>query len=376
MKPTRTRRPGRPPPKKGPRDFVTPPEFVTALLDELGPPKVSPARRIKALGELFDLFNRRRSDVRGMRYIDVPRLRDAYLRYHLPINAARSQYLLRHALKLAPEIAELRDVVDLGCGPATASLATRFELSGVHRYTLVDRSRSALNIGRRLLTACAGEPSLVEHVTLLQTQLPVLPRLPSKALVWLSMVLNELCVGTHHGPDSETFLTRLERTFEPGSVLIIIEPALRAAGRQLLRFHDTCVELGGWEVIAPCTHQGACPLLRAQGEPWCHFRFQWDAPQLVEDVAKPLALSWHTPTFSYLILKRTDDRSSVKNGASGTAKKIGRVIGDPMDLRDGSQGVYICEGARRRAVPVGKNNIQRGDIVTAGEEESRRVERW
>jgi ribosomal protein RSM22 (predicted rRNA methylase) len=370
MKPSRaTGRPARQPATKRPADFVTPPALVKALVEVIGPPKISRPRRIQALAELFELFNRRRSEIRGMRYIDVPRLRDAYLRYHLPMNAARSHYLLRHLVRFAPEVSELQEVVDLGCGPATSSLATRFALPGPRRYTLVDRSRSALQIGRRLLSACAGEPSAVESVSTRVAQLPTFPRLPSKALVWLSMVLNELCVGTHHGPDGETFLERLKRLFEPGSVVIIIEPALRAAGRQLLRLHDLVLESGAWEILAPCTHQGSCPLLRAKGDPWCHFHFSWEAPALVTDVARPLGLSWDTPAFSYLVLKRTD------NPTLGS-KKTGRVIGDPMDLRDGGRGAYVCQGAQRRTVPLGKEPVHRGDVVKIDGDHAQRVERW
>lgn len=361
-----------------------------ALQSEVGlGERISPRKQGRALEELFDLFTRERSRVHALRYLDIPRLRDAYLRYHLPLNFARARIALEQVRRVAPDIDSLEDVVDLGAGPGSATLATFFALPrrGVRRYHLFDRSRAALDVARRLLGRCAASRTAASQAAVSQAEaasdesaardewhtttvnLPRLPRFPSRSLVWLAMVLNELEVGTRKGPRPDEFLTQLARRLEAPSTLILVEPALRHPSRNLLRLHDAAVESGRWRVLAPCTHQQLCPLLSARGASWCHFRFPWQPPKGAKEAAEFLGVSWQMPSLSFLALRREDSPRKVTSARA-------RVIGDPMALKEG-RGVYVCRDGKRRLVPLPQERIIRGDIVRISKGEVQRIEtRW
>ena len=157
-------------------------------------------------------------------------------------------------------------MVDLGAGPGSATLATLLTLPGdiSRSYHLHDRSRAALALARRLLERCTGsDPSEASaRVSTRVGSLPRLPRFPRRALVWISMVLNELESSSKRGFDTEVFLGHLARAVESPSLVVILEPALRGPGRALLRLHDIALQSGAWRVVAPCTHQLSCPLPR------------------------------------------------------------------------------------------------------------------
>ena len=260
----------------------TPLDLVSAIEAELASIPASPSKQVIALSELFEIFTSARPRLRHVSYLDTPKFRSAYLRYHVPLNTARATWVLRDVLHLHPGIAKLTEVVDLGAGPGSASLATLFSFPREvgRSYALHDRSRSALKVARRLLERCSAGGG-VKSIQTSVTPLPGLPAMPRRALVWLSMVFNELEAGSRRQLDRCGFLSRLAERLEPSSVVLVMEPALRGPGRNLLALHDAAVASGDWRVIAPCTHQLSCPLLRERGRSWCHFRLEWNAPRLV-----------------------------------------------------------------------------------------------
>src|SRR5678815_4554194 len=80
----------------------TPPELTSAVAREISRDHAPLRKQVAALSELFDLFTRRREGLRGRSYMDVPALRNAYLRYHLPLNVARATWVLEQVLAVHP----------------------------------------------------------------------------------------------------------------------------------------------------------------------------------------------------------------------------------------------------------------------------------
>ena len=348
----------------------TPAPLVAAIEAEMTSVRASLRRQIQAMEELHGLFTSGRSGIRRIAYLDIPRLRTAYLRYHLPLNTARASCALVDVLRIHPAARDLTEVVDLGAGPGSASLATLFQMAA-RTLHLHDRSRAALGVARRILQECAsagsGPPG---RVATRVGSFPPFPPMPRRALVWLSMVLNELEVGSRRGPDPSVILSRLERALDPHSVVIVMEPALRGPGRSLLRLHDAALSMGGWRVLSPCTHQLRCPLLGERDRSWCHFRFRWIAPALVRQVAGPLGLDHEFPSLAFLAIER------VRRGASAPREDRfrARVIGDRMPVEGGTEGIYICQEGRRKVIEAPPPEIRRGDIVAAKPGARARVE--
>ncbi|MGQ9592770.1 MAG: hypothetical protein ACUVYA_21030, partial [Planctomycetota bacterium] len=101
----------------------TPTPLAQAIEAELASERVPLGREIAALAELHRLFTTGRSDLAGLSYLDVPRLRRAYLRYYAPLNAARAACALESVRALGADLAAFSTIVDLGAGPGSATAA-------------------------------------------------------------------------------------------------------------------------------------------------------------------------------------------------------------------------------------------------------------
>src|ERR1051325_6382544 len=79
-------------------------------------------------------------------YLAAGRLRRAYVPYYLPVNVEKVARVLREMDVYAPSRRKPR-VLDYGCGPGTASIATLLHPAGA-QLTLVDGADEALDDAR------------------------------------------------------------------------------------------------------------------------------------------------------------------------------------------------------------------------------------
>jgi hypothetical protein len=290
-------------------ELETPPELTSAVAREISRDPAPLRKQVAALSELFDLFTRRRVGLRGRSYMDVPALRNAYLRYHLPLNVARATWVLSKSSPSIPSWRSSSSSSILARGrPAQAwRLSSLCRASPLASICSPTAAGSVLQVGRALLQSCALPEGLHKVHTVVRALLPI-PHVPRKALVWLAMVFNEAQTGSRGGRGRRFepihVLDALAQRLDSPSVVIVTEPALREPARALLKLHDAAVASGRWRVVAPCTHQLSCPLLRASGRSWCHFHFAWQAPPLVREVADPLRLEHAFPSVAFLALER------------------------------------------------------------------------
>ena len=337
--------------------LTTAPEMVAAIRAEIERLRVPLPKQMTSLRQLFEMFTTDRGRLRSFGYLDDPKLRGAYLRYHLPLNAARVTYALTQSAAIEPRILQVPRIVDLGAGPGSAAWAAGLQMTAagtpsagrVPDIHLYDRSTGALGLSRRLFPANWT-------VRTNKWMLPALPDIPNGSLVLLSMVLNELLSGDR-GERTAELVDALTRSCSAGTFVLIVEPALRGTGRDLMQFRDTALHTGQWRVIAPCTHAKDCPLLAASDRSWCHFRFAWDAPDFVQRIADPMRLEYQNPSVSYLALER------VANATPQRGIGKARVIGEPMPIENGP-GIYICTDGRRELVSPIPAAWHRGDVVT------------
>ena len=342
----------------------TPKALLDAVDRQVASVKASKSSQSGALRELFEIFTTERQRLNRYHYLDDPRLRLAYLRYHLPLNTVRSICVLRDVVARHPRVAELEQIVDIGAGPGSSSIATLLTLDEhkKRRYLMTDRSTRAVRLAREIFPACAEAAGRSPPPLLCLTQkLPALPDFDRPSLVWLSMVLNEIAQPGRRGIDVGRLFESLAQRLPPGSVLAIVEPAQRSPGLRLLELHDLLLESRAWKALAPCQHQKACPLLVESKRPWCHFHFPWQAGKSVEQIARPLGLKLEQSAFSYLVLERVDTPARL----DAETPELARVIGDPMVVRGNLSGVYICRDGKRRLAKRLPQGSGRGDIVEA-----------
>ena len=104
----------------------------------------SVAETAEGVRELSDMFNGITRHRAG--YLANPKLRRAYVHYYLPVNAEKVARVLRELDLYAPKGRPPR-VLDFGCGPGTAAIATLLQRP-VAELCLVDVVDEALDDAR------------------------------------------------------------------------------------------------------------------------------------------------------------------------------------------------------------------------------------
>lgn len=260
-----------------------------------------------------------------------PRYLSAYLRYFLPWNLYRLGWLIPGLdLALRPGA----HILDLGSGPLTLPLAlwcARPDLRTMPlSFTCTDTAAKPLETGRDILARLAGKDSpwkiFLERGPVEKTLRTTGSR--KFDLITAGNVLNELCTRKNT-PSNEPqrldqyigqLTSRLSRSLAPGGQVLLVEPGTRLGGKLISLTRQAALE-NNFEILAPCTHKQACPMLvpheeNATGEPadyrrapvvsgWCHFILPAQgAPAALARVGAAAGLEKESLSLSCLFLQK------------------------------------------------------------------------
>lgn len=196
----------------------------------------------------------------------------AYLATRFPATFAAVQ-------EVCKRIPSCYTLLDLGAGPATATLAL-LELFPELKATLVERSSEAIELGKQLLDG---------HTWICQ-DMKELKEFPKADLCILSYSLGEIKpIGT--------FLERLWQA--EIDTIAIIEPGTPAGYQTILDARDLFITMKA-NIVAPCPHTMQCPL---KGKDWCHFSTRLMRTKL-HRLLKEGSLGYEDEKFSYLIVSK------------------------------------------------------------------------
>lgn len=232
--------------------------------------------------------------------------------YYLPLNFLRNLAVLNELKSVVP-FDQFENAFDYGAGFGAASWALR--QSGFKgSITMFDR---------HVVPPTAS--AAVSAIFVSQFE----PRLYRHHLGIFSYSLTEI-------PNRNDLLNQL-------SYVVIIEPSTQTQGRRLSETRMFLIE-NDFEILAPCTHQGACPLLIHSHKDWCHDRILFKKPIWMDKIEKNLPFRNDSLTFSYLI--------AFKKGAMkpewrrSTPLIQGRLTGDIL-LEKGKNKQLVCFDERR-----------------------------
>ncbi|HVK60120.1 MAG TPA: small ribosomal subunit Rsm22 family protein, partial [Bdellovibrionales bacterium] len=240
----------------------------------------------------------------------------AYLAYFFTLNFARASAVATEAKRVG-FLDDLTTVVDFGSGTGSAvhALSSVFEKD----YIACDISAEALSFCR----------SLSANPNALKTEVCSSPGAAQK----LAPIKNTAMMASY----SLTELPAFPREWMQSEAVIIIEPSTRDDGRRLQSWRSDLIE-AGFRIWAPCTHEGACPLLIHSEKDWCHDRIHFDPPKWWDALEQNLPMKNRTITYSYLLAR--------KSAPPAWLQGKGRLIGDMLEEK-GKTRQAICRGDER-----------------------------
>ncbi len=247
----------------------------------------------------------------------------AYLCYYLPLNMARMKSVATEAHNRG-FFSGLERVVDFGAGLATASLVLAEEKN--FHFTLVEKANQPAEIIRQHFLHFQKTDWLksITGQELLQ---------PTKTMAVFSYSLTEL--------------KELPAWAEQCEAVMILEPSTQQDGRKLLELRQKLLEKG-FHVWAPCTHEGACPLLSQSKTDWCHDRIHFQAPNWFLKLEENLPMRNRTLTMSYLLMRKTKPPTLA----------AARIVGDRLKEK-GKDRQLICRGSDREFLAwLHKNDLR------------------
>jgi ribosomal protein RSM22 (predicted rRNA methylase) len=249
----------------------------------------------------------------------------AYAAARLPATYAATRIALGELALRAPWL-DPRTQLDLGSGPGTALWAARETWPTLAAATAIEAEPEMRTLARTL-----GGFELVPG------NLPAAIPDGRYDLVTAAYVLAELT------PSSLT--TTLDRAWDATTgALVIVEPGTPAGYERVLAARDRLLGRGG-TVIAPCPHDGACPLATIEGE-WCHFAVRV-ARSRAHRAAKDAKLGHEDEKFSYVAVARDPGERAET-----------RVLRHPQ-IRPGHVLLELCTTDGRRLETVSKRDGDR-----------------
>ena len=264
----------------------------------------------------------------------------AYALTRLPATYAACASVLAEAARMAPGFAP-RSLLDAGAGTGAASWAASEVWPGLETATWLDASPPFLALAARL---AADGPRALRAAEARRADLTAPGPWPKADLVTASYALAELA------PDRQTSTT-LELWSACEGVLALVEPGTPAGYARILAARTALIEAGA-VLLAPCPHQGACPLV---GEDWCHFSVRLPRSR-DHRLAKGAEVPFEDERFSYLVAARpgvaaADARPRVlappRTGKPGIALKLCGLDGRVEQRLVSKRGKQGYAAARR-----------------------------
>jgi len=254
--------------------------------------------------------------------------RIAYLVTRMPAIFQVNQIVDSELRRLSPGLA-IASVLDLGCGPGTATLAAMQTFDELRDVTLADRDTEWFEVGRRLITTADPQPACRSRVAELDLRAPSAPG--AHDLVAISYVLGEL--DTSHVKSLTGWAWA-----QAHRAMVIIEPGTPRGFAAILAAREVLIAAGA-SIVAPCTHAGRCPMT---ADDWCHFDTRVERTRQ-HQWAKSGTLPYEVEKFSYIVAARQPPpaESPAARIIRRPLKKSGHVILDLCTSESTAERVIV-----------------------------------
>lgn len=273
--------------------------------------------------KLWAKFNTDRQSL-DREYMSDEKMLMAYLAAFFLPNVARTQSALsnkniKSQLLWLKQQTSLR-ILDFGSGPLSCSIGLLLALNDLAandseafkdlkeiEIVATERSEKAVRIGQKWMTE-----NLNPRISLTVERLTSIPQHSFFDIVLAANVLNE--IPEKHQLKTIESLLACASSVSP-SLFLILEPGQDVHSKKLSTIRDELLSRhqSAIEIIAPCPHQGPCPLSAASGRlDWCWFKCKFDAPDLLIEIDKKTLLNHGELAYSFLAVSQKQVQTQAK----------------------------------------------------------------
>lgn len=250
----------------------------------------------------------------------------AYALARLPATYAACAAVFAEARRMAPDFAPA-SLLDAGTGPGGSAWAAVAEWPGLASVVQLDAGAPFLDLARRL---ASDAPAPLREADLRREDLTAAAPLAPADLVTASYVLAEIAE-----PRQAALVDRLWSAST--GVLALIEPGTPAGFERLRTARTRLIEAGA-VILAPCPHDGACPMAAPD---WCHF-VQRLPRSRDHRLAKGADAPFEDEKYAYVLAARP---------SVATAARTPRVLAPPRAAKPGIT-LKLCTSAGLEAAFV------------------------
>lgn len=230
----------------------------------------------------------------------------AYALARMPATYAAIAASLNALIEVTPEFAP-QSLLDIGAGPGTATWTAAEAFASLCAFTLLDANVALRDLAIDLaqsnphLTSMRYEPGDARKL---------LADAPEADFVVASYVINEL-------NDAERRTLTDAMWAKTRDTLLVVEPGTPAGYARIIELRARLIAAGA-HVIAPCPHDGQCPLKTPD---WCHFSQRLSRSRAHKHL-KGADLPYEDEKFSYVALSRMP-----------VAQRPARVLAQPQTTK-------------------------------------------
>ena len=213
----------------------------------------------------------------------------AYALARMPATYAAVTASLNALAEIRPDFAPA-SLLDVGAGPGTATWAAAETFSSLQGFALLD-ANDAL---RALALSLFSDSFRLRDTSYERGEArSALAKADTADLVIASYMIGEI------GAAEQKSLAELmwQKT---GDTLLVIEPGTPAGYARIIALRERLIAVGA-HVVAPCPHNGKCPLAAPD---WCHFTQRLQRSRAHKQV-KDAELPYEDEKFAYVALTRT-----------------------------------------------------------------------
>jgi ribosomal protein RSM22 (predicted rRNA methylase) len=219
----------------------------------------------------------------------------AYAAARMPATYSATIHVLKQLQQIDPDFRPQK-CLDIGAGPATASLACHHFFPSLSEFSLLEKNKYLIEIAERILKQQDISASIERQALQdFKTDTPF-------DLIVASYVLNEI--------SEDSYFNILQRYWSLcANIFIVIEAGTPCGFSTLLKVRQILSQELGAFILAPCPHSFVCGKAAIKDQDWCHFSCSVDRNFFHRAIKSDNKLGHEYENFSYLIVAKNENRN-------------------------------------------------------------------